>query len=313
MSDFTGVIGSMASGGDSAPSDSAVSPAATETPSSDASASVASPAASTPETSASQSVASPTEGQAVPYLRFKEVNEERSRFKESLDKLAWASQIPETDAPTVAEFYTRLRQDPMGTLIGELEAAATSDPSYAQAIRSAAAKWLSAGRAQAKADAMPEPDLETGDGRLLYSDAQQRKLLEWNERRVLARMHQTLQPIQQHMQRVQADTLRSQIQTQAQDWAVKTYETWKARPHFESHKAEIGKLMADKGIGVADAYAEILTTKVLPSLSAQERSSVVAAMHQKAEAGSVNPARTPAQGLKRPSSFKEAMAQLSGG
>ena len=70
--------------------------------------------------------------------------------------------------------------------------------------------------------------------------------------------------------------------------------------------------MRDKGLGLADAYVESLTTRVLPGLQAKERSAVVTAMQDKAAAGSPNPGRQPAQGLKRPTKFGEAIRQNLG-
>jgi len=313
--DFTGVMASMTSGSES----SAGSPPAQESTAAETSVSLAeSPASEAIPTadSGTTTAADPIEGQAVPYQRFREVNEARKRFEEQATKYSWAQDISADHGPIITQFYRDLRNDPIGTLIRESEALASSDPQQAQQLRSAAARWLGNGRGQqqAQAEAMPEADLQAQDGTLVYSAQQAQKLMDWRERRIMAQMSQTVQPLQQFAAKAQAEQMRGEIQANAKDWASKTFAQWSQRPHFTEHKRQIADLMtANPQMGLADAYAEVLTSVVLPKLSATERSNVVAAMHQKAGAGTTNPARGPASGQARPTSFSEAMRQLTGG
>lgn len=251
----------------------------------------------------------------MPYPRFKEVNEARKRFEEQAQKLAWAQAIPDTAAPTITEFYQSFTRDPIGTLIREVEGIAQSDPAHAQAVRSAAARWLGAGRGQqqAAAEPMPEPDLQAQDGTLVYSAAQGQKLREWDRRQLMAQVSQQMQPLQQFAAKQQADAMRAEIKANADSWAQSTYAQWKQKPHFEDHKQQIAQLMqANPQMGVADAYAEVLVTQVLPKLSATERSSVVAAMQSKAAAGTMDPSRGPAQGPPKFKGFGDAYLHLAG-
>lgn len=248
----------------------------------------------------------------IPYQRFREVNEERGRYKESLDKLAWAQAIPDTAAPVITEFYRSFQSDPIGTLIREVESIAQADPAHAHAVRSAAARWLGAARGQsAQAEAMPEPDLQAQDGTLVYSASQAQKLLDWRDRRAEQKIAEQVQPLQKFIAEKQAKDLRKEIKSNAQEWAKSTYAQWSQRPHFTEYKQQIASLMQQHGYGVADAYAEVLATQVLPKLSATERTSVVAAMHQKAAAGTTNPSRGPAQGVPKFQSFGAAAKHLS--
>ena len=309
--DFTGVMDGLASG-----ETSAESPSATHEPTSaEASASTAesSALATTPATVQEATTdTDPTVGQMIPYARFREVNEERSSFKGKLDKLAWAEQLPEHAGPVMTEFYRNFASDPIGTLIREVESIAQADPNHAQAVRSAAARWLGAARGQQAAqDVAPEPDLQAQDGTLVYSAPQAQKLLEWRERQFQQRIAQQIQPLQQRAAEAEAQRIRAEIQSNADQWAQQTYAQWKQRPFFEDNKREIAALMQQHGYGIADAYADVLTQKVLPKISATERSSVVAALQQKAVAGTTNPARGPAQGQARPKDFAEAMRNLT--
>lgn len=312
MSDFTGVMDGLASGDLSAgtpPASESVS-AGTSVPSAESSASATAPTAD----SGTTTPADPIEGQAVPYPRFREVNEARKAHEQALQRLSWASTIPEHAAPVITQFYQDFTRDGIGTLIREIESLAQADPTHGQALRSAAARWLGAGRGQAvAAEPMPEPDLQAGDGTLVYSAPQAQKLMEWRERRLVSQMQQQVQPLQQFAARTEAERLRVEVQAKANDWARSTYAQWSQKPFFVEHKQQIAGLMQEKGLGIADAYAEVLTTQVLPKLQATERSQVVAQMHQKAAAGTTNPSRGPAQGQPKAKTFGEAYSQLLAG
>lgn len=316
--DFSGVMSAMSSG-DSGGSTSAETPSAASSepagasaPSAESSALATAPATTE---SATQTIPDPLEGQAVPYVRFREVNEKAKTLESTLGRYKWAEAIPDQAAPVITQFYQDFTRDPVGTLLREIESAAQSDPAHAQSIKSAAARWLGAGRgqAQAQAEAMPEPDLQAGDGTLVYSAQQAQKLLDWRDRRSQAQMAQQIQPLQKFAAQQQAAQMRSEIAANAQQWAQSTFSQWSKRPHFTEYRKEIAGLMEQHGYGVADAYADVLTHHVLPKLSATERSSVVAQMQQKAAAGTTNPSRTPAQGLPAPKTFAEAMRQQMAG
>lgn len=324
MSDFAGAMESLVSsgGGDSAASaepsvgtSAASSPdAATPTPSSDASASDAQPPASAEATAAQGPPGLQAEPGPVPYKRFQEVNTERTKFKQDLERYAWAQGIEPEHGQSIAQFVQALRSDPVGTLLTELQTIAQADPERAQAVRSFAARMLNQGRGQAApaADLEPEPDLQAGDGTLVYSAQQLKAWNEWNKRQLQADFAKQVQPLQQFAAQEQAQRMRADIQAKATQWAQDTYAQWSQRPHFAEHRAEIGALMRDRQIGVGEAYAEILATKVLPTLSAQEQRKTVDAMTSKVAAGTTNPTRMPVAQKPRPKDFGEAFAQLLG-
>lgn len=311
MSEFAGVMSAVAAGGSSDTAPAGSPPVASSDPAGTRVPSAESPAlAAAPEPT--NAPAAPTvETQAVPYVRFKEVNDERGRYKADLDRLAWAQQIQADHAPVITEFYHRFTRDPIGTLIREAESIAQASPEQAQALRSAAARWMGSARGQAaRHEPMPEPDYQTADGQPFYSAAQQQKLIEWREQRLASKVTSELQPLRRFMAQQQVESTRAQIASEAQTWAQQQFATWSKRPHFLDHRQDIVTLM-ESGMGVADAYAEVLATKVLPRLGAQERAGVVATMHAKAEAGTVSPSRGPAHGQPKPKDFREALRQLT--
>lgn len=324
MSDFAGAMESLvsSSGGDSAASaapaidssDSSTPEPSTPAPSSDASASDAEPPASAEATTPPGTPAIQAEPGPVPYKRFQEVNTERTKFKQDLERFAWAQGIAPEHGQAVAQFVQALQADPVSTLLTELQTIAQADPSHAAAVRSFAARMLGQARGQApsQAEAEPEPDMQAADGTLVYSAPQLKAWNEWNKRQLLGEISKQVQPLQQFAAQEQAQRMRADIQAQANQWATDTYAQWSQRPHFLEYKTEIGTLMRDRELGLAEAYAEILTTKVLPTLTAQEQRKTLDAMHAKVAAGTTNPTRMPVAQKAPPKDFAEAMAQLSG-
>jgi superoxide dismutase len=308
MESFAGAMAGLSEESSSSDSASVESPSTTPEVTSEASASPEQSPASV-ETAAAP-VTSDTRPGPVPYERFSEVIQERNTLKEAAQRYQWAQQIQAEHGPQMAEFYQSLQRDPVGTLIREADFMAQSQPEAAAALRSAAARWLRSGSSP-QAEAMPEPDYQAPDGAPIYSAQAMQKVLEWHAKQVTGQLQQQLQPLQQAHQRQQQEAAVAQLRSQATEWAGNTLRQWRAKPHFTEHEAEIKTLMSQqKDLGLADAYVEILTTKVLPKLSAQERSQVVSDMHAKAQAGTVSPSRTPVAAKARPTKFGEAYAQL---
>jgi hypothetical protein len=90
-----------------------------------------------------------------------------------------------------------LRANPVETL-GQLWEELSADPRYAQQMRSLSARNLRSGR-QAPAQAEheePQPDLDAGNGVLLYSAQQQAKREAWLKNSWQQEMQQSLAPLQ---------------------------------------------------------------------------------------------------------------------
>jgi hypothetical protein len=304
---FAGVMASMSesSSPDESPSsDSSESSGTTSAPVSE------SPAVAETAAPVSPAPAQVSEPGPIPYPRFKEVNDERQHLREQMQAYGWAQQIDPSHGQHVAQFYQDLRRDPVGTLIREADFIAQAQPDSAQALRSWAAKMMRSGGVVE--DTAPEADLQTADGQLVYSAQQMQKYAEWQQRQLLAQVDQRINPLQHHQQELQQRELVQQARSNAMTWANQTLTQWRSRPHFSEHENDIKELMSSNPkLGLADAYVEILTSKVLPTLGARERSSVVAQMQQKSEAGTVNPSRTAVSPSTRPKSFGEAMRQLT--
>jgi hypothetical protein len=162
----------------------------------------------------------------------------------------------------------------------------------------------------------PQPDLVNETGELVYSDVQHRKLLDYREARMEARIAAKFAPLEQSYQAAQQERhlegLRTQA-TQAASEAIAEAQQWEA---FEELRPDILALMrSDKRWGLEGAYNRVLQTKYLPTLKARERDRVLADMKRKGQAASsgVSPnSRSNAPVVNgRERSFADALAEAT--
>ena len=207
-------------------------------------------------------------------------------------RYAWAEAIEEPDRQELTALYRGLKTDLIGTLTTLIDNA-SQHPEHAKTLRSQAARLLSAARRvqgdSASEDDEPQPDIPLEDGRAVYSAEQQRKRDAWLIQQVSAQFDRKLQPFQQDRERAQQREQIHALHAKAAD-VLKKYAD---KPHFTEHKADILALMTQHpDMALGDAYAEVLTTKVLPIASQKERAAVLADIHHKAGAGTLNPQQT---------------------
>lgn len=187
-------------------------------------------------------------------------------------------------------------------------------PQALQALRAMVAEQ------QASTDAEPEPDLETTDGAPVYSAARLKQWQEWHGRQLTAsfdqRMQATLQPVQSIVQAHQHATVKAEVAN-----VVAQFTT---DPDFVKHKADVraainedAKLaeLADRDphMALELAWNRVRREKVEPQLSQKERASVLADIHHKTTATTVNPGHTTISLPKRPRDFFEAAQMLEAG
>ena len=230
---------------------------------------------------------------ALTNARSKAVEEAKPTIEaEVKQRYAWADVIEEPDREELTALYRGLKTDLIGTLTTLIDNA-SQHPEHAKTLRSQAARLLSAARrVQGESpsdDDEPQPDIPLEDGRAVYSGDQLAKRDAWRERRLMAQFDQKLQPFQQDRAQAQQREQMHALHTQAAD----TLKRYDAKPHFTEHKADILALMeAHPEMTLGDAYAEVLATKVLPTASQRERTAVLADIHHKAGAGTLNPSST---------------------
>lgn len=190
-----------------------------------------------------------------------------------------------------------LRNDPVGTvtqLITELQA----DPRFAAQMASHAARTLRAARQTPGADVNeePQPDLDAGNGVLLYSAQQQAKREAWLEAKWQREMQSALAPVREDLesrrQREQQVQLRQQALTETQQ----RLQRWAQKPSFTQNKDAIKVKQAeyfaagyDTWDALALAYSDVLETTVFPKAQADQHQQMVAQAAQKLRAATPNP------------------------
>lgn len=275
--------------------------------------------ATAPPAQDSQSAAAPPETGPIPFDRHQAVlNAEREKYsalEAKWQRVQWAETLAESGRTPEQireslDIYDGFDRDPVGSL-ETLYERLRQHPQTAALVRSFAGRVLAGHHDRAPQDEEPKPDfIDNATGKGVFSDERLKEWQEWRERQFTARLNQQLSPlIQSHQQaerqRQDAEALQS----------VKTlYDTFESKPHFKEHKpvaaeyvkAEFAKGRTDFDVIMHEAYAHILTTKVLPTMTETGKAQAVADLQRQAAASSaVKPTAAAAGTPKRYKSFMD--------
>ena len=255
----------------------------------------------------------------IPLERHKAIlDRQRRELEDYRTKYGWAEKVDPAHLQQMASLAQRMSADPVGFAV-ELVQELQTQPQYEAALRSHAARVLASRRQTAPVEEPePEPDIVV-DNYKWYSAQQLAKRDAWLQRKIEAGLEAKLQPLttlkQQWEQREQ-----EQVQTaKAQDFAKATYQQAQQWPYFKEHQAAIAEAfkamppMPDEQVGTAirDAYIQVLTQKVLPSLSSTAQQQVLTDLKRKAVASTVNPTAPAPTPTARPKTFEEAFKQFA--
>lgn len=283
---------------------------------------------STPEPATTASAPEPTTGEAppegpIPLDRHKAILEaERKRTADAeakwkrlewADTLASSGKSPEQIQEALS-LYDGIDGDPAGFL-GRFYETLEAHPQYRQQMRQWAARVLAGGRARPaetpveaadpQRDPEPTPDFQDERGVPFFSAPQLQKWEQWRERQIEARLQQRLEPLlRRHQAQEQAESERVALQAEY-DRQAKILEDMRQKPFFKDHEADIKAYLAERGYNdtIERAYVHVLTTKVLPTLQAQERSATLTELKTQAAASTVKPSTAAPTTAKAPSSF----------
>jgi hypothetical protein len=183
-------------------------------------------------------------------------------------------------------------------------AAMNGDPQAIARIKSnpQAAQWIKGLVAEAQppqVDAEPEPDLQAGDGSLVYSATRLKEWREWNNKQLRQEFQQELQPIKADRETVQAERAQLAYTTKTTsviDALAKQY------PEFTAHKADVWAVIsADQRLtslatnpetadfAIRYAWGEVHRDKVLPLQQQHAEAKVLTGLQQRAVAATTNP------------------------
>lgn len=226
------------------------------------------------------------------------------------------------------EIVQRLQADLPGTLAQLLEEA-SGDPRFSEQMTSRAAAILAARTQAAKANAEPEPDLQTADGALVYSADQLRKWHQWNQTQTEQKLTAQFAPLQQLQQRLEQHQQAQAVIKEVAGVTEKRGAMWKAMPHFTEHQPAIIKRQAEiyaemEGQPGFDpmgspwdalqrAYTEVITTQALPKLRSAQTGQFIADAARKRAGSSSDPAASAPAQPRKARTPDEALSQVFDG
>ena len=169
----------------------------------------------------------------------------------------------------------------------------------------------------APADTKPEPDLQTGDGSLVYSAAQQQALMDWTERQWQQKLSQALTPYEelrqseaQRQQQAQHQAVLQQAHQQAQQYAAMKFSKLKDDPDFMAHKGDVlTRMQADATLSIEEAWLQVFRDIVVPKKLAQQTNSYVQTALQKSRGSTTDTVARATAHPRRAQSIDEALDQ----
>ena len=231
------------------------------------------------------------------------------------------------------EVVRQLQADPAGTIAQLLEEGSI-DPRFSEQLTSRAAAILAARDKTAKANAEPEPDLQTADGALVYSADQLRKWHQWNQTQTEDKLTKQFAPLQQLQQRFEQHQQQVKATEEIAQAVSARWAQWESMPFLKENmdaiKTRQGEIYAEieaqgqQGLRRFDpkdapfealqrAYAEVVSTQAVPKLrSAQTGQFIADAARKRAGSSSDPAAQAPAQ-PRKPRTVDEALDQVFSG
>lgn len=154
---------------------------------------------------------------------------------------------------------------------------------------------------QAAPDPMPDPDLQSQDGTLVYSATQMKALREWDQRQLTSTLTKSFDERLKPFEGVAKTFQQREAHAKAFTEVGSVLAEFRADPDFKTHeadvKAELAKdsrlaELADRDVKAAleIAYARVWKAKVLPGQQKKAEGETLAQLQQRAVAGTLNPA-----------------------
>jgi hypothetical protein len=193
---------------------------------------------------------------------------------------------------------------------------ASSHSQYGPQVMAYAARLLQAQRGKnAPAAEEPQPDVPIVDGQGMqtgqtYSATQLKKWQDWSWSQREAQLNERLQPLEQMRQAQEQAQQQQELERKAMQTSGQTLGTLRQDPIFKEHEATIKQALMDHpefGANVHQAYAYVLTTKVLPGVTRGEQTKVLESLKTQAAGGTVSPS---ASSQTSPPAFKSPREAL---
>ena len=223
----------------------------------------------------------------------------------------------------------QMRADPVA-FVTQFTEELLNDPRYAQSMTSQAARVLSrTGRKAAPVtdENGPGPDIDAGNGMLLYSAQRGAEREAWIRDQMRQEFQQSLGPLQQEYQtRKQQEQHQAKVQQfreQSERLMSADISEWQQMPYFKENLPEIRSLQAqiyEEGkdasgratvsptLALRRAYGRVMQSAV-PKAQQQTEQQLRGSAAQKLRAATANPSGTAHAAARRPRNWEEAFEQ----
>lgn len=226
----------------------------------------------------------------------------------------WRSQVE----PVLPHLNAITQDAQHGTIDGlaSLIAAYAENPQTAPQLRSYFGRMLSQQRqpAQAPTDTRPEPDLQTPDGALVYSNERLQQLMAWERKQLQQELAQQIKPLQDMRQQQETQQRIAQQRDAALQWATSQLQEFRSDPDFVTHEKAVKERMAANPSWSLDrAWQQVYRDVVVPQKLAQGNVQYLEAAAKKSRGSAPDPAASAPAQPKRASTLDEALDQAYGG
>ncbi|HEY3220328.1 MAG TPA: hypothetical protein VGJ80_06330 [Gemmatimonadales bacterium] len=209
----------------------------------------------------------------------------------------WAESIPAERAQLALRVADAIDADPIAW-IGQAIARLQADPVYGAKLRSLAGRTLAPGRQPASSDTVDMTPIQLEDGRQLLTGDQVKALLS----EAIAAIRQEYEPVVKTAAELKAERDTIQQQARIDTFGVQSATDIKSWPGMDdpdavaAFKAELAAvpMRTDDEREVLLAASAAYRKVVVPRLTTGARRSVLADLHQKSTANTVNPAHASA-------------------
>ena len=282
--------------------------------------------ATLPPATDQQAGEAPQDSGPIPLDRHKAIIEavrkERDAENAKYERVAFAEEFVNAgksanDIKEAMSLYDAFKGDPPG-LLAYLYDKLDEHPQFAPQVRSWAGKMLSGGRKTIEAvdpqgDPEPQPDFQqvdptTGNLSHHWSTERAKQWYAWRERQFEAKMDERYKPLVEAHKQTQAAEQQRQSDARDTQRAIAEVDKIKTKPYYDELKSDIAARMKESGWteSPTEAYVHVLTTKKLPTLTADGKAQALAELKTHAAASSAKPSAAASATPTRPKSFHDA-------
>jgi len=222
-------------------------------------------------------------------------------FEDYRTRVAWAEQVDQGQYQQQQQLLQELNSNPIDFL-RKLQREIEAHPHLGPQLQ------------QPAAFQMPEPFLQSQDGKPVYTAEQAQQIRDHDQATFEARLAEQAQTLGARQDRLEQVEQQRMAVSQAAQTSAGIMTQMRQDPTFVKYEKDVQEAFAampnrHREIGVQgallEAYQQVIRTKVLPSLKKESKTETLNTLQKKAAAGTVNPSSGAAMASTRPRNQKE--------